>query len=94
MIARGTALKALILAASILVRYDTMEVVLYLEPGTEAVATTELIARACEVLQAMDLALPAPYRLQWRKQLPNGALLPDDSKVVRGTLTAASCRRT
>jgi hypothetical protein len=94
MIARCTALKALVLAASILVRYDTMEVVLYPEPGTEAAAQTELVARACEVLQAMDLALPAPYRLQWRKQLPNGALLPDDAKVVRGTLTAASCRRT
>ncbi len=94
MIRHWTAIKPLLLAASILVRYDTMEVVVYVEPGTEAMAPTELVERACDVLQSMDLALPTPYRVQWRKELPNGAVLPDDSKVVTGMLTATSCGRT
>jgi len=94
MIRRWAAVKTLLLAASILLRYDTMEVVVYVEPGTEAVAPAELVAHACNVLQSMDIALPTPYRVQWRKQLPNGAVLPDDSKVIRGTLTPASCGRT
>ncbi|MGH7324679.1 MAG: hypothetical protein ACREJ9_08530 [Candidatus Rokuibacteriota bacterium] len=94
MIRRWTAVKTLLLAASILVRYDTMEVVVFVEPGTEAVAPAEFVERACDVLQSMDLALPTPYRVQWRKELPSGAVLSDDSKVVTGMLTAASCGRT
>jgi hypothetical protein len=87
-----TLAKALLLGAGILIRYDTMEVVVYVEPGTDVVVPAEFVARqACNVLHAMDLALPTPYRLQWRKQLPNGAVLPDDSRVVTGMLTEAGC---
>jgi hypothetical protein len=88
---RWTAVKALLLAASILVRYDTMEVVVFVEPETGAETPAALVADACNVLQSMDLALPTPYRVQWRKQLPNGAVVPDESKVVSGMLTEAGC---
>lgn len=83
---------ALLLGATILIRYDTMEVIVYVEPGTEVAAPADFVARqACHVLASMDLPLPTPYRLQWRKQLPNGAVLPDDAKVVTGMLTEAGC---
>jgi len=88
---RWTAVKALLLAASILVRYDTMEIVVFVEPGSEAEGQARLVENACSVLQSMDLALPTPYRVQWRKQLPNGTIVPDESKVVSGMLTEAGC---
>jgi len=91
---RWAALKMLVLAASILVRYDTMEVLVYVEPGGEVETAAEFVAHACDVAHSLELALPTPYRIQWRKQLPNGAVLPDDSKVTSGMLTASSCART
>ena len=91
---RWAALKMLVLAASILVRYDTMEVLVYVEPGGEVGTAAEFVAHACDVARSLELALPTPYRIQWRKQLPNGAVLPDDSKVTSGMLTASSCART
>jgi len=33
------------------------------------------------VAQSLDLALPTPFRIQWGKELENGAILPDPSKV-------------
>lgn len=44
--------------------------------------------------QALDLALPTPYRIEWRKQLASGAVLPDESPAVTGMLTSATCART
>ena len=70
-----------------------MEVVVYVEPGTQIEAPAEFVARqACPVLQSMRLALPTPYRIQWGKQLSTGGAIPDESKVVTGMLT--SCERT
>ena len=91
---RWAALKTLALVASTLVRYDTMEILVYVEPGGEVQTAAEFVAHACDVAHSMDLALPTPYRIQWRKQLPNGAILPDDSKVTSGILTPKSCTRT
>jgi hypothetical protein len=91
---RWVTLKAAVLAASILVRYDTMEVLVYVEPGGQVQTAAEFVARACEVVQSLDLALPTPYRIQWRKELPNGAVLPDESHVESGMLTSATCART
>ena len=91
---RWVALKAAVLAASILVRYDTMEVLVYVEPGGQVQTAAEFVARACEAAQSLDLALPTPYRIQWRKELPNGAVLPDESHVESGMLTSATCART
>lgn len=91
---RWAALKTLVLAASILVRYDTMEILVYVEPGAEVQTAAEFVAHACDVAHSMDLALPTPYRIQWRKQLPNGAVLPDSSKVMTGMLTPTSCAKT
>ena len=91
---RWVALKAAVLGASILVRYDTMEVLVYVEPGGQVQTAAEVVARACEVAQSLELALPTPYRIQWRKQLPNGAVLPDESHVESGMLTSAICART
>ena len=83
---------ALLLAGSILIRFDTMEVVLYVPPGTRLEAPAEFAAReACPVLQSMQLALPTPYRIQWDRELPTGGAIPDESKVVTGMLT--SCDR-
>jgi hypothetical protein len=91
---RWTVIKALLLGATILVRYDTMELVVYVEPGTDVVAPAEFVARqACDVMQNLDLPLPTPYRLQWRKQLANGAALPDDGRVVTGMLTEDGCSK-
>lgn len=94
MVCPRAALLSLVLAASVLVRYDTMELLVYVEPGAEAQTAAEFVAHACDVAQSLDLALPTPYRIQWRKQLPNGAILPDESKVVTGMLTPGSCSRT
>jgi hypothetical protein len=70
-----------------------MEVVVYVEPGTRVEAPAEFVAQqACPVLQSMRLDLPAPYRIQWGKQLATGSAIPDESKVVTGMLT--SCERT
>jgi hypothetical protein len=88
------ALMSVVLAASILVRYDSMELLVYVEPGAEAQSSAEFVAHACDVAQSLDLALPTPYRIQWRKALPNGAILPDESKVLTGMLTAGDCTRT
>ena len=88
------ALNLVVLALSILVRYDTMEILVYVEPGSEVRPAAEAVADACNVAHSMDLALPTPYRIQWRKELPNGAVLPDDSKVLTGMLTTTSCART
>ena len=94
MTCRWTMLKTLVLAASILVRYDTMEILVYVEPGGEVQTAAEFVAHACDVAQSLDLALPTPYRIQWRKELPNGAILPDSSKIERGMLTPKACART
>ena len=91
---RWVALKVVMLAASILIRYDTMEVLVYVEPGGQVQTASEFVTRACEVAQSLDLALPTPYRIQWRKELPNGAVLPDESHVETGMLTSATCART
>lgn len=91
---RRVALKIVVLVASILVRYDTMEVLVYVEPGGQVETASEFVARACEVVQSLDLALPTPYRIQWRKELPSGAVLPDESHVETGMLTVATCART
>lgn len=91
---RWPALKAIVLAASVLVRYDTMEVLVYVEPGGETRPAAEFVARACEMAHALDLALPTPYRIQWRKELASGAVLPDESHVATGMLTSATCART
>jgi hypothetical protein len=83
---------ALLLAGSILVRYDTMEIVMYVPPGTRIEAPAEFAAReACPVLRSMQLALPTPYRIQWDRELPTGGAVPDETKVVTGMLT--SCER-
>jgi hypothetical protein len=83
---------ALLLAGSMLIRFDTMEVVLYVTPGTRVEAPADFAAReACPVLQSMRLALPTPYRIQWDRELPTGSAVPDESKVVTGMLT--SCER-
>jgi len=87
-------LKTLVLAASILVRYDTMEILVYVEPGNEVQTAAEFVAHACDVAQSLDLALPTPYRIQWGKALPNGAVLPDAAKVQTGMLTRTTCART
>ena len=91
---RWTMLKTLLLAASILVRYDTMEMVVYVEPGGEVQTAAEFVAHACDVAHSLDLALPTPYRIQWRTELANGAVLPDASKVMTGMLTTKACART
>jgi hypothetical protein len=91
---RWVALKAAVLVASVLVRYDTMEVLVYVDPGTKAQTAAEFVAHACEVAQSLDLALPTPYRIQWRKEMPNGAVLPDESHVETGMLTSTTCART
>jgi hypothetical protein len=88
------ALLTVLLAMSVLVRYDTMEILVYVEPGAEVQTAAEFVAGACDVAHSLELALPTPYRIQWRKELPNGAVLPDDSKVQSGMLTPASCART
>jgi hypothetical protein len=93
MTCRG-ALLTLLLTATILVRYDTMELLVYVEPGGEVQTAAQFVADACDVAQSLDLALPAPYRIQWRKALPNGAILPDESKVMTGMLTPGGCTRT
>ena len=87
-------LMSVVLAASILVRYDAMELLVYVEPDTEVQTAAEFVAHACDVAHSLDLALPTPYRIQWRKELPNGAILPDESKVVQGMLTAGDCTKT
>jgi hypothetical protein len=85
--------KALLLAGSVLIRFDTMEVVVYVEAGTDIGAPAAFVARqACHVLESMRLALPTPYRIQWGKQLATGGAVPDESRVVTGMLT--SCERT
>jgi hypothetical protein len=90
---RGNLAKTLLLAGSLLIRFDTLEVVVYVEPGTEVRAPADFVARqACPVLQSMQLALPTAYRIQWGKQLPTGGAAPDESKVVTGMLT--TCERT
>jgi hypothetical protein len=90
---RGNLAMALLLAGSLLVRFDTLEVVVYVEPGTEVTAPADFVARqACPVLQSMRLALPTPYRIQWAKQLSTGGAAPDEGKVVTGMLT--TCERT
>jgi hypothetical protein len=94
MSAHRSALKILVLAASILVRYDTMEILVYVEPGAETRTAAEFVGHACDVAHSLDLALPTPYRIQWRKQLPSGAVLPDESKVLTGMLTTGACART
>jgi hypothetical protein len=94
MFSHPSVLKSLVLAASILVRYDTMEILVYVEPGSEVQTAAEFVDHACDVAQSLDLALPTPYRIQWGKQLPNGAVLPDESKVSTGMLTASRCTRT
>jgi hypothetical protein len=91
---RWVALKAAVLAASILVNYDKMELLVYVEPGGQVQTAAEFVAHACEVAQSLDLALPTPYRIQWRKEMPNGAVLPDESHVESGMLTSATCART
>jgi hypothetical protein len=82
------------LTLSILVRYDTMEILVYIDPGPQTKTIAEAFADVCGVARAMDLALPTPYRIQWRKELPNGAILPDESRTISGMLTAASCSQT
>ena len=91
---RRSALKMLVLALSILVRYDTMEILVYVEPGGDVQTAAEFVAHACDVAHSLDLALPTPYRIQWRKELANGAVLPDASKVMTGMLTSTTCART
>ena len=77
----------LLLAGSVLVRFDTMELIVYVEPGTHIEAPAAFVARqACPVLQSMGLALPTPYRLQWGRRLPTGGAIPDESKIVTGML--------
>jgi hypothetical protein len=87
-------LKVLVLAASILVRYDTMEIIVYVAPGGEVQTAAEFVAHACDVAQSLDLALPTPYRIQWGKELENGTILPDPSTMMTGMLTPTTCART
>jgi hypothetical protein len=83
---------ALLLLATVLIRFDTMEIVIYVDQGTEIDAPTEFVVQeACNVVRSMGLALPAPYRIHWRKKLPTGGAIPDDSKAVKGMLN--SCER-
>ena len=91
---RWPALKILVVVASVLVRYDTMEILVYVEPSAEVQTAAEVVAHACDVAQSLDLALPTPYRLQWGKELPTGAVLPDSSKVMTGMLTPRVCTKT
>ena len=91
---RWTVLKTLVLVASILVRYDTMEILVYVEPSTQVQTAAEVVAHACDVAHSLELALPTPYRIQWGKELANGAILPDASKVMTGMLTPKICART
>ena len=91
---RWCAVKIVLLAASVLVRYDTMELLVYVEPGGETQTAAQFVEHACGVAHSLELALPTPYRIQWRKELANGAVLPDESHVVTGMLTPAACART
>ena len=91
---RWSVLKVLVLSATVLVRYDTMEILIFVEPGGEAHTAAEFVAHACDVAESLDLALPTPYLIQWGKQLENGAILPDASRVMTGMLTPTTCART
>jgi hypothetical protein len=91
---RWTVLKMLVLVGSILVQYDTMEILVYVEPTAQVQTAAEVVAQACDVAHSLDLALPTPYLIQWSKELPNGAVLPDASKVTTGMLTPTVCTRT
>src|SRR5262249_19143809 len=91
---RWPVLAMLVLVASILVRYDTMEILVYVEPSAEVQTATEFVAHARDGAHSLHLALPPPYRIQWGKELPNGAVLPDASKVVTGMLTSRVCTKT
>jgi len=91
---RWPGLKILVLVASVLVRYDTMEILVYVDPGADVQTAPEFVAHACDVAHSLDLALPTPYRIQWRKELPNGVILPDAMKVTTGMLTPTTCART
>jgi hypothetical protein len=89
---RRTLAATFLIASTVLVRFDTMEVVMYVPPGTRVDVPAEFAAReACPVLQSMRLALPAPYRIEWGRELPTGGAVPDESKTVKGILT--SCER-
>jgi hypothetical protein len=82
----------LVLLATVLIRFDTLEIVIYVDEDTEISAPTEFVAHeACHVVRSMGLALPAPYRIHWRKTLATGAVIPDESKAVKGMLR--SCLR-
>jgi hypothetical protein len=71
-----------------------MELLVYVEPGGEKQTAADFVAHACEVAHSLELALPTPYRIQWRKETPTGAVLPDEAHVVTGMLTPATCART
>ncbi len=77
----------LVLAANIVIRFETQEIELYVEPGTEVGVPAEFVTKeACGLLRAMHFAFPVTYRIQWHQKMAPGSVVPDESKVVTGTL--------
>lgn len=80
---------AFLLAANVLIRFDSMEIVVYVDPEVSVESPLEFTARqACGLLKSMHLALPVPYRIEWRKPAANGAMASDAARVLTGLLTS------
>ena len=85
----GGAVVMLALAASVLMHYDPMELVVYLDrpPGATPVAAIVADA-ACPYLGAEQVPLPVPYTVRmFQRSGESQRYVPADSAIARGLLS-------
>jgi hypothetical protein len=85
---------ALGLGASVLLRLDPVELVVYLDGTPEATSVNEIVAEAaCHYLEAQQVPLPVPYTVRvLQRSGESPRYVPQHSPIATGLLSKCPAR--
>ena len=82
------------ITVSVLIRYDPVELSIYLDARPETASVDALVAEhACPYLRAEEVPLPVPYTV-WllHRSGESKRFVPKPEPIARGLLSSAPCR--
>jgi hypothetical protein len=79
----------LALGASVLLRLDPVELVVYLDAGPPATSIDQMVAEAaCQYVGAQDVPLPVPYTVWvFQRSGESQRYVPQQSPIAKGLLS-------
>jgi hypothetical protein len=85
---------ALALGASVLLRLDPVELVVYLDATSAATSIDQTVAEAaCQYVGAQQVPLPVPYTVRvFQRSGESQRYIPQDSPIAKGLLSKCPAR--